>query len=172
MDIAIVGENSIKIRGKQVTFVVDPDNGLPKTSADAVVFLGNLNDADTSRVIDSRIIINGPGSYEVEGAKISGTTTSKGILYRLSVDGINIILGRTAETKTDGFDECQVAMINTDGEFSESFVTGLEPKVVILYGGRKEDAAKALGAENAIPMPKITITKDKLPEKMEVVTLG
>ncbi len=118
------------------------------------------------------MIISGPGGYEVGGAKISGTSTPKGILYRFSIDAVSVILGKTTESKVDGFDECQVAVINTDDEFSESSITGLEPKITILYGDKKAEAAKALGVENAIPVSKITITKDKLPEKMEVVTLG
>lgn len=172
MDISIIGENSIKIKGKNITFIIDPAKDMPKTSADAIVLLDGIGSADISRVTDSRIIINGPGGYEVGGAKISGTSTVKGILYRFSIDGINVILGKTAESKADGFDECQVAVINTSGEFNESSITGLEPKIAVLYGGKKEEAAKALGAENVIPMPKITIAKDKLPEKMEVIVLA
>lgn len=172
MDIATVGGNSIKLKGKSVILVTDPAPSLPKTQADAIILLNGISNIDTSRVTDSRIIINGPGGYEVGGAKISGTATPKGVLYKLSIDGVSIILGKTTESKTEGFNECQVSIINTNGEFNESFVTGLESKITVLYGDKKIDAAKALGAESVIPVPKITITKDKLPEKMEIVVLG
>ena len=121
---------------------------------------------------DWRAIIEGRGEYEVGGAKVSGATTSKGTLYRISIDGIDIIVGKGAETKAEGFNACQVAIINTDGDFNESFITSLEPKITVLYGVSKIDAAKTLGAESIGLVPKITIVKDKLPEKMEVVVLG
>lgn len=172
VDIAIVGQNSIKLRGKQVTFIVDPSSALPKTSADAIILSNGYADIDISRVTDSRIIIEGAGGYEVGGAKISGTTTSKGILYRISIDGLNIILGKAAETKAEGFNACQVAVVNADRDFNASFITALEPRIAVLYGDKNIEAAKTLGAENAGPVSKITITQDKLPEKMEVMVLG
>lgn len=172
MDIAIVGKNSIRMKGKQVTFVVDPIKEMPKIAADASILLNGEEGVDVSRATDTRIIINGAGGYEVGGAKISGTTTSKGTLYRISIDGVTVIIGRAAEAKAEGFSSCQVLVINTDSEFNESFVTALEPKIVVLYGNNKKEAAKTLGAENIPSVSKITVTKDKLPEKMEVVVLN
>ena len=172
MDIAIFGKTSIKLKGKNVALIVDPSKVMPKTSADAIILLDGRGNIDTSRVTDSRIIIEGAGGYEIGGAKVSGTTTSKGTLYRIVIDEIVIIIGRAAETKAEGFSACQVAILNTDSDFNESFVTALEPKIAVLYGDKKNDAAKTLGAENVSSVPKITATKDKLPEKMEVVVLN
>lgn len=172
MDISIIGKNSIKVKGKEATFIIDPGREMPKTPADAVILLNGNENVDISKVADSRIIISGPGGYEIGGAKVSGTTTAKGTLYRLFIDGITIILGRASETKAEGFSSCQVLVINTDTEFSESFVTSLEPKIVAVYGDKKTESAKTIGAENVQTMTKLTTTKDKLPEKMEVVVLG
>lgn len=172
MDIAIVGKNSIKLKGKQATFIIDPVSAIPKTSADAVILLNGANGMDVTRVTDSRIIIDGPGGYEVGGVKISGTKTPKGTLYKFSIDGVSVILGSATDAKMEGFNVCQVAVVNTDSDFNESFVTALEPKITVLYGDKKTESAKTLGAENVSLVPKITITKDKLPEKMEIVVLG
>lgn len=172
VDIAVCGKTSIKLKGKQVTFIVDPSKETPKTSSDGIILLNGYNDIDVSRVTDSRIIIAGAGGYEVGGVKVSGTTTPKGTLYRISIDGIDIIVGRTAETKAEGFNACQVAIVNTDSGFNESFVTALEPRITVLYGDKREVSAETLGAENITEVSKITITKDKLPEKMEVIILG
>ena len=172
MDIAIVGKTSIKIKGKKASFIVDPRRDLPKTSADAIILSNGYDNIDTSHVTDSRIIITGAGGYEVNGAKVSGTTTAKGTLYRISIDGVVIIVGKGAETKAEGFNACQVAIVNTGSDFNESFVTSLEPKLTVLYGPSKLDGAKTLGAQNLGVVSKITVAKDKLPEKMEVVVLG
>lgn len=172
MDIAILGNQSIKLKGKSATFIVDPGVDMPKTSADAIILLNGEKDMDISRVTDSRIIINGAGGYEVGGVKISGTTTDKGTLYRISIDDVLIIIGRGAETKAEGFNACQVAIINTESGFNESFITTLEPKMVLLYGEKSKEEARALGAESVNSSPKVSITKDKLPEKMEIIVLG
>lgn len=172
MDISIVGNNSIRLKGKQVAFVVDPASDMSKVSADAIVLLNGYGNIDVSRVTDSRIIIDGPGGFEVSGAKVSGTGSFKGVIYKFLIDDVSVVVGRIAESKIEGSSDCQVAVINTDMEFNESFVTGLEPKIAVLYGPGKEESAKKLGAESVVLVPKITITKDKLPEKMEVVVLG
>lgn len=171
MDISIVSKNSIKLKGKLATFIVDPSKEMPKIQADAVILL-NSDYIDVSRVGDFRIIINGAGEYEINGVKISGTTTPKGVLYKLLIDDLSIILGRTSESKTEGFSSCQIAVINTDAEFNESFVTALEPKITVIYGNAKAESAKVLGLENPTFVPKVTITKEKLPEKMEVIILN
>jgi hypothetical protein len=85
---------------------------------------------------------------------------------------MSIILGSGAEMKTEGFSDCQIAVVNTTKDFNESFVTALEPKITILYGEKKIESAKTLGLENITTVSKITAVKDKLPEKMEVTVLG
>lgn len=172
MDISIVGDQSIKIKGRQVAFVLDPTKEMPKTPADVTILLDGGDNIDLAKVTESRIVINGPGGYEIGGAKISGTTTPKGTLYRLSMDGVTVIIGKAAETKAEGFNSCQVLVVNTDSDFNQSFVTTLEPKIVALYGDNKNESAKSLGAESVTPVSKVTVTKDKLPEKMEVIVLG
>ena len=172
MDIAIIGKNSIRLKGKEATFVVDPAKDMPKTPADAVILLNGLENIDTLRVTDFRIIINGAGGYEVGTSKITGAKTPKGTLYRISIDDVSIILGYATDAKIEGFSACQMAIVNTNSDFNESFIMVMEPKIAVLYGEKKQESAKALGAENVSLVSKISITKDKLPEKMEVVVLG
>jgi hypothetical protein len=172
VDISIVEKNSIKIKSKRVTFVVDPTKEMSKTPADAVIFLNGGSKMDVSKVADFRMIIDGPGEYEVGGVKISSTKISKGIVYRLSIDGMTAVLGVATDTKMEGFNACEVMIANTTNDFSESFVTALEPRIVVLYGDKGAESAKKLGVENIAAVSKITITKDKLPEKMEAVVLG
>lgn len=172
MDISIVGKNSIKLKGKKVSFVVDPSKEMPKTSADAVILLNGTENVDLDRAADSRIVINGPGEYEIGGAKVSGAATPKGVLYHVSIDDVHIIVGKPTESKIEGFVASQVAVIHVDSKINESFITSLEPKITVLYGEKKEEEAKALGAQTITSVSKITVAKDKLPEKMEVVVLG
>ena len=173
MDISYLDKNSIKIRSKHAAFVVDPPVSGPKISCDAIVLL-EYKDNLLSKVVDYRIVINGPGEYEINSAKVMGVRVNKGFVYSLSFDGLEITMGRTsdiAKIKDNAF-SCQIAILNVDDELSASIITNLEPKIVILYGDNKENGAKILGKENLLPAKKLTISKDKLPEDMEVVGLG
>ena len=173
MDISLVSKDCIKLKGKKVNFIVDPKKDSPKTAADAILLTGGL-DIDTSRVSDFRVVVRGSGEYEVSGSKVASVSTPKGIIFKLSIDNLSIILGRSVDFSKleSNFTACDIAIINADSEFNESFITSLGPKIVVLYGDNKLDGAKKLGAENLTPVAKFSAVKDKLPEKMEIVVLG
>ena len=172
MDISYLDKNSIKIRSKYAGFVVDPSSDGPKISSDAVILLNRK--CDLSKVVDYRIIINSPGEYEVKGEKVIGARVNDGLVYSLLFDGLAVTMGRTSDISKikDNAYACQMAILNVDDEFSSSIITNLEPKIVILYGENKENGVKILGKQNVLAAKKFTITKDKLPEEMEVVVLG
>jgi len=173
VDISVVDNSSIKIRGKSASFIVDAPTSGPKLSADGVISLTSAA-VNTSRISDSRIVISGPGEYEVNGIKISGIAIDGGIVYRLIVDEIEIVLGKLSElAKADlKISSCDIALLNADSDLKESVVTALEPRFVVMYGDKKKDLLKAMGKENVSPTSKFTITKDKLPEEMGVAVLG
>jgi len=184
VDIYTLDKNSIKIRSKHASFIVDPAKLGTKVSCDAVILLSN-NNIDLERVVDYRIIIDGPGEYEVNGVKVLGVKGDRGFVYSMGADGLSVIFGKSSEVskisakagsasvhKEEFNTECQIAILNVDDEFNQSIITALEPKIVILYGDNKESAAKILGKGNIPPVKKVSLTKDKLPEEMEVVVLG
>lgn len=173
MDISLVVKDCIKLKGKRASFVIDPEKDTPKITGDAILLSGSLV-SDISRVTDSRVILRGPGEYEVSGSKTAAVATPKCVIYKLSIDNINIILGKSVDFSKleSNFTACDVAVLNVDDGFNESFVTSLAPKIVVLYGEKRLDGAKKLGAQNLSPVAKYSIAKDKLPEKTEVVVLG
>jgi len=178
VDVSILNSSSIKIRFRRAVFVVDPSSEGGKTICDAIVLLNGEN-SDLSKVSDYRIVINGPGEYEISGVKISGISIDNGFVYNIIGDGVAIILGRTKEISKisaqggkEFSTECQIAILNADSEFAESVVTGLESKVVVLYGDNRVSGAKTMGQKNPNLSKKLTLSKDKLPEGMEVVVLG
>lgn len=173
MDIALINKSCIRIKGKKGSFIVNPEKDMPKTAGDAILLTGSLG-TDTSRVSESRVVIKGSGEYEVAGSKIAVVSTPKSAVYKLSIDSVSIILGKSVDfSKLEStFTACDIALINADSEFNESFITSLGPKVVVLYGENKLDAAKKLGVQNLSQVTKFSIAKDKLPEKMEIVVLG
>lgn len=172
MDVAILG-NALKIRSKNASFVVNPVKAISKVNADAIFVLGNNLEIDTSRVLDHRIIINGPGEYEVGGVKISVVLGAEGLAYNLFLDNTTVVLGKVSDISKlqENIPSCQIALLEVDEDL-KSIVAKLEPKIVILYGDKKMDGLKLLGKEGIEPVQKFSTTKGKLPEEMEVVVLG
>jgi len=115
-------------------------------------------------------------------------------LYHISVDGVNIVhlgdLGHVlTEEQTSEIDNVDILMIpvggvvTTDSEAAAKVVAQLEPKIVIpmhykIPGLKFEELEevraflKEMGAENISEQPKLSITKDKLPEETTVVLLS
>ena len=171
MEVSLIESQSIKIKSKKAVFVIDPFEKLPKTPADAVLILSeNFN---TEKVVDFRLVIKSVGDYEVGGVKISGMNLEGNIVYDLRVDGVEVLLAKASSiTKvTDKIEDAQVAVINADGPVNPAVVTALEPRVVVLYGEKVDEAAKALGKEEVEKVNKFAATEGKLPEEMQVVIL-
>ena len=174
VDVSVLNKSSIKIRFRHATLVVDPASDTGKTTSDAIVLLNGTN-SDLSKVADYRIVISGPGEYEINGVKVAGVRIDNGFVYNIIGDGLSIVLGKTKEVsklKEEFSATCQIAILNVDSEFTQAVLTGLEPKVVVLYGDNKDAGAKILDKESISSLRKFSVSKDKLPEEREVVTLG
>ncbi len=171
MEVALLDLGSIKIRSKIATFVVDPTINIPKTEAVGVVLLGSVN-ANTSKVAESRVILAGPGEYEVKGVKITSIKSDGGALYKLELDRMNVVVATgSALSKAENAPEAQVVIINADSLPSDKVITAMQSNVVILYGEKKLEAAKILKDVQIAPVNKFSVTSDKLPQELEVVVL-
>ena len=173
MEITYFGSTSFRIKGKSAIVVVDPSSGkLPKhTTADIVT-------GSTGEVEENPYVVNGPGEYEIKGVGIIGHSTDKATIYRFEIDGVSIVhLGNIQRALTaaevdmlDGVD----ILLTPPGSFVGSLITEIEPSVVIPMGYTNEERAaflKEMGKEDVVAQPKLSITKDKLPEQMQVVIL-
>lgn len=174
MDIAIVNENSIKIRGKHVGFIIDPPTAGPKISADAIIYLSKDLPVDVSRVEEYRVIIKGPGEYQVNGAMITGVKADKENVYRIALDDVQILAAKASGISKfkGGMDSSEVLVLNADSDIEASVITNMEPRIVILYGEKKEETARILGKSEIKKTEKTTVSKEQLPEMTEVVVLG
>lgn len=139
----------------------------------------------------SGIIINGVGTFHdnTKGAERGNNT-----IYHIVVDGFNIMhlgdLGHVlTEEQVSGIDVVDILMIpvgnkyTLDAEAASKVVAQLEPKIVIPMHYQIPDLKvegldsvepflKEMGAENIEPLPKFSITRDKLPETTTVVVLN
>lgn len=123
-----------------------------------------------------------------------GAKRGRNTLFRIEVDGVSLlhlgdlghVLAGEEVENLDGVDILMVPVGGTatiDAAKAMSIVKELEPMIVIPmhYGGVKlpffSDFApvsaflKEMGLESVTPQPKLTISKDKLPEQMQVIVL-
>lgn len=176
MEILPLSNVSLKIKGKKATLIVDPPAGRAgpqksqrgKVEADGIVILTG-EDFDAAKIEGARVVLRGPGEYEVSGIKISGVKSGKHLVYKLNVDGIDVALtrGSSIESAKDQLSDHKILILYADATIDSSLIATLEPNVVVLYGEQAKDFEKDL-----LPTGKFSITREKLPEKMETVILG
>ncbi len=87
MEISRLSDTSIKIKTKTATLVVDPD---VKTEADVVLHITPFEKGE-SLVINKRIVIDGPGDYEVMDVAIQGIDYGNFMGYSID-DGVSRVL--------------------------------------------------------------------------------
>lgn len=170
MEIALLDKNSIRIKGKKTTIVVDPQT---KTAGDCVLFLNDVDISNAAQVEGARLIIQGPGEYEIGGTKISALKRGEELLYIIVIDSLALCLAKSdaMQKSQDAIQECSTAVFLADQVIAESLVAAVSPKIAVLYGEKATESTKAFGKEVA-PVNKIQISADKLPEEMQVVVLG
>jgi len=125
-----------------------------------------------------------------------GAKRGKNTIYRIEMDGLSLVhlgdLGHTLSTaEVDSLDGVDILMIPVGGFYTidpaqaVSVINEIEPAIVLpMHYGRtdidhkafgtlatREAFLKEIGKEDVIPQPKLLVTKDKLPEQMQVVIL-
>jgi hypothetical protein len=173
MDVQTLGEGSLKIKSKKTTLAIDPATSIQKFDADAILLTGI--EGDINRVTNYRVIIDGVGEYEVSGLKIVGIKAEDGLVFSLISENVRTLVGKVSSLKqisAEKIGDYQVVIINADTDASESMITAMEPSIVVLYGLKAKETAKALGKEAVSVQSKISFAEDKLPEETQVLVLG
>jgi L-ascorbate metabolism protein UlaG (beta-lactamase superfamily) len=158
MEITYIGHSCFKIKGKTLSLVVDPYNPkigykLPKLSADVVLVTHDHEDHNNVEgVSDYRLLINGPGEYEVGGVFIYGRSVNhdekegaergKSTFYLITVDGVDILhlgdLGcELSQEDLEKIPSVEVLMIpvggkyTLDAETASKVISAVQPSYVL-----------------------------------------
>ncbi len=137
------------------------------------------------------VVISGISSFHDNS---SGTERGINTIFHLMFDNLNIVhlgdLGQTtlSEQQLNQIGEVDILLTpvggvyTIDGKIASDIVVQLEPKIIIPmhYGieGLKfeldpvDKFLKEMGVEGVTPVPKLSISKDKLPEEPQVVILS
>lgn len=125
--------------------------------------------------------------------KKQGEERGRNTIYNIEIDGVNVVhlgdLGHElTESQLDELGPSDILLIPVGGVYTidakdaSTVVSQIEPKIIIpmhysLPGLKAELAPvenflKEMGVENTAPLPKLSISRDKLPDEMEVVVLS
>lgn len=137
------------------------------------------------------IVVTGISSFH---DNTQGSERGKNIIYHLMIDGLNIVhLGDLGQSKLTEEQISEIGSIDIllipvgsiytiDAKTAAVIVSQLEPKIIIPMHYKIEDLKfelegcegflKEMGAEAVVPVPKLSITKDKLPEEPIVIVLA
>lgn len=173
MEIAFLPGNSLRIKGKQATLIVDPSDPKGKVTGDGALLLGASQTPHVFRE-DVGVIFQGPGEYEVKGVKITGFKAEAELMYTINIDGLIVFVGKvsTSVKAKDKLHEHDVAVLFADEVLPQATMGLLNPRVILFYAEKAEENPKAFGKEAVAPINKYVTTKDKLPQETEFVILG
>ena len=168
MDVILLSPNAVKIKGKTVSFVVEPRDTKGKLAADAVITFDETP-IDISAIEGVRVTLAGAGDYEVGGVKMVGVKNNESTLDYISLDNMMVMVGKASTLKSkEVVRDADIAVIFADSLVDTSLLATLNPRVVIFYGSQSEENIKLLGKE-ASASTKYSVTKDKLPAELEAV---
>ncbi len=138
------------------------------------------------------VVVTGVASFHDDS---KGAQRGLNTMFSVTMDGLNVVhlgdLGQSAltEEQVNEIDRVDILLIpvgsiyTIDAKAAAGIVSQLEPKIItpMHYGGVEglkfpldpvEKFLKEMGAEGVEPQPKLSITKDKLPEEPMVVVLS
>jgi len=158
MEITYIGHSCFKIKDKTISLVIDPYDPkigykLPKLSCDVLLVTHDHFDHNNiAGVSDYRLLIDGPGEYEVGGCFIYGKSVShdekdgaergKSTMYLINVDGIDILhlgdLGcELSQEDLEKIPNVDVLMIPVGGKYTidaktaVKVISAIEPSYVL-----------------------------------------
>lgn len=151
MEISQTGDTSLKIKTKNTTLAVDPT----KIDSDVVILTSNevVDIPDTVKVV-----IDGPGEYEVAGVSVRGERVSGQLLYHIYDDQYKVILTPSTLISTlkdeEGYD---ALVIKVDGKLDNDMLNVSASDTLVLYGKHVNESIPS--GENTKRMSRVNLKK-------------
>ena len=179
MEIKYFNQGKIYLKGKNENVWINPDkNDFESKSYEARIVIYTEKERNIIKLGEegNRVIISGPGEYEIGGVEINGINS----MYVLGIDGIKVvIMGKNeeeiSEKKKEKLEEADVLMVSINaGSAGIAKKSAANYVVPIDFEDKKEELKQFLDdfdRENLESVESLKVDKDNLPEAMEVVLL-
>jgi len=146
MEISKVSNSSIKIKGKNASVVIDPSG---KVDAEVVIASSLKDTLAIDKVEGKRLVISGPGEYEVGGISITGKDTKGGVSYQLLEQVKVLFAPSSALSYVPDDEDFDALVIKLTGEVSKDAFAPINAKCVVLLGDISLTHMKADEVESA-----------------------
>jgi hypothetical protein len=144
MEIKYLGGETVFLKGKKESVLVNPESGLDSRDGSRIVLYSDENDGRADLNGD-KVFINSVGEYEVGGVEILGISGGgEDTVYKLIIDGFKTVI-------IDGLKEELSEKRIEKVEEADVLVVGLEAESLLNYKISKE-LAKKWGANYLIPI--------------------
>ncbi|MFN2452559.1 MAG: MBL fold metallo-hydrolase [Candidatus Dormibacteria bacterium] len=144
MELTYLGRSCIRLRGRDVQVVIDPETDAQLRGADIVVRTDRATDVVRLRPSDAGgpQLVSGPGEYEIRGVPVRGLSAGAGTLMRVAVDEVRVVaLGcfaqQLSEEQIDALGHVDVLVVPVGGgdalnaSAATKLVRALEPAIVV-----------------------------------------
>jgi L-ascorbate metabolism protein UlaG (beta-lactamase superfamily) len=179
MEIKYFDSGKIYLKGKKENVWINPGkdefdgkNG----EARVVIFTDKERNFVKLGEEKEKVIVCGPGEYEVGGVEINGVNA----MYALTMDGIKIVIvgkieGEMTEKKKEKLEEADVLLISIGATAVDIAKKSAANYIVPINFEDEEKELKtfmdAFDSENLEAIDTLKVDKDNLPEGVEVVLL-
>lgn len=160
MDISYAGGASFVIKGER-TVVINPTGAAAK----AHVVL------HSERQRARKLIVNGPGEYEIGGVLIASVRSGRSLAHAVEVNGINVVCltGRCKDmdpSEMAALGRVDVLLVGADDlQAAREAVAALTPRVVIPFGTQAAEVCAAAGVKAVTPQPRFSWNGTGTPPK-------
>ncbi len=138
MEISRLGDAGLKIKTKNVTVAVDPT---VKADADVVISLDRLLSLNTKDKEGVKLLITGPGEYEVSGLSITAEKVGQDVMYRLDDESFGLILASSRIAASAKEEEGEQALV----------IKLIEPIQTGLLDSYIQDVCVVFGTQENLP---------------------
>lgn len=190
MEIKCIGKNSYSLIGKNESVLINPtDEQLKKYQSKSRIIIFSRENYFKKGINNNRVVIFGPGEYEVGGVEIKGFSSGdNSVIYTILVDGVEVgylgdiqlALSDKKIEKIDGLDVLLAPVDGKeigDGKIVHDWAKKWGANYLIPFGyekgdGKLEKFLDQMDQESLKPVDSLKINADSLPEGMEVVVLA
>lgn len=179
MEIKYFDQGRVYIKGKKENVWINPkkeDFSSKNYEARIVIFTEKGKNFIKLGQENDKVIICGPGEYEIGGIEINGINA----MYALNVDGIKVVMvgkfeGEVDEKKKEKLEEADVLFISIGpGSVDIAKKSAANYIVPIEYENKEKELKEFLDAfdkEDLESIDSLKVEKDSLPEAVEVILL-
>ncbi len=131
MEISLVNNSSVKIKGKTASLIIDPST---KSEAEIVIATKALDTLVLGKVDGVRLVISGPGEYEAGGISVTGKNVKGNTLYSI-IDSMRILFTTSAGISGVSDDEeYDCLLIEVVGPLKDEDIASINARCAVLFG--------------------------------------